>query len=187
VLETIPGVQVIGLGHKARQGKDTVARTLIEARPRDVQRFSFADDLYAYCRVEHGMYTKDAPLLQRVGVAMREKDRDIWIRSVAAKIADARPRVAVITDVRFPNEFEFVKRLGGVCWRVTRRDAHGRPFVDPSRPANHSSETALDGAPWDYELVNPEGDEAGFRDLVRCTFHVWARRQDEKNLQKISA
>jgi len=157
----IDGTLVIGLGHKARQGKDTAAGALVRSYPHEVMRFSFADDLYAVCRVLHGMQGKDAPLLQRVGVAMREQDPDVWIRSVDSKIRTDRPAVAVITDVRFPNEFAYVKALGGTCWRIVR-ERDGAPFVDPSRPADHVSETALDGAAWDRVLVNRDGDPGRF-------------------------
>ena len=161
---------VIGLGHKARHGKDSVARILIDAFPRPVQRFSFADDLYAICRVLHGMTVKDAPLLQRVGVAFRERDPETWVRCVDTKIREARPRVAVITDVRFPNELAFIRALGGVCWKVRRVLADGSEFVDPSRPATHISETALDGAVWDRVLENPDGQPEAFRDRVLCEY-----------------
>lgn len=156
----IPGVMVIGLGHKARHGKDTAAEVL--RRLACAERFAFADDLYAICRVLHGMVGKDAPLLQRVGVEMRAGDSEVWVRSVYSKILAARPRVAVITDVRFPNELEFVRAIGGEAWKIERRLADGSLFVDPSRPADHISETALDGATWDRVIVNPDGDPERF-------------------------
>jgi hypothetical protein len=161
--EPIPGVTVIGLGHRARHGKDTAAKAIISAmderRARGqfaptVERFSFADDLYAICRVLYGMTAKDAPLLQRVGVEYRDtKGVDVWVRSVYAKMQDARPMLAIVTDVRFPNEFAFIKALGGVTVRVSRVNPDGSLFVDPSRPATHISETALADAPWDVELT----------------------------------
>jgi hypothetical protein len=175
--EPIPGTLVIGLGHKARHGKDTAARTLIEAYPRLVQRFSFADDLYAVCRVVHGMTTKDAPLLQRVGVEYRERDPETWVRSVYAKILDAKPRVAVITDVRFPNEMAFVKALGGVCWKITRYISRDKTaFVDPSRPPTHISETALDDANWDREFINWDGEPQIMQDNLKYAFNAMPAR-----------
>lgn len=160
---------MIGLGHKARHGKDTAAKIL--SKEFGAQRFSFADDIYAVCRVLHGMTVKDAPLLQRVGVQMREEvDKDIWIKSVYAKMLQDRPHLAVITDVRFPNEFEFVKALGGVCLKVERRLLDGSLFVDPSRPANHVSETANDHMPWDRVIVNEEGRLEDFEDRVLTVY-----------------
>jgi hypothetical protein len=169
--QPIEGVTIIGLGHKARHGKDSAARILIEAFPRDVQRFAFADDLKAVARVMFGMREKDGPLLQTLGAdVIRRNDPDAWLRSVYYKIAETRPAVAVITDVRFPNELEFVRASGGECWRVERRLPDGSLFVDPSRPATHSSETALDGAAWDRVLVNPEGRPDVFKGAVMAAY-----------------
>jgi hypothetical protein len=176
VFAPIPETFVIGLGHKARQGKDTAAQILCGALPGRVQRFSFADDLYAVCRVLHGMTAKDAPLLQRVGCAERERDPHVWIRSVYGKILDARPGYAVITDVRFENEMDFVRQLGGECWRVDRVLSSGARFVDPSRPANHPSEIALDGARWDRVIENPDGDPETFKQRVVAAFFSQAQR-----------
>ena len=167
----IPGVFVLGLGHQARQGKDTAAKILVEAYPGLVQRFAFADDLYAVARVEHGMRTKDPRLLQWLGTEVyRRRDPDVWIRCVYSKLLDAMPRVAVVTDVRFPNELAFIQALGGVCWKVERQLADGSRFVDASRSASHPSETALDGAEWDQVLVNPNDEPDVFRERVLFAF-----------------
>lgn len=165
----IPGVLVIGLGHKARHGKDSCAQAMLESAPGDVLRIGFADALYDYCRIEHGMTTKDAPLLQRVGVEMRERDPQAWIKAVYYKILDKRPKVVVIPDVRFTNEAEFVKALGGYTIKIDRRYPvdrnidvtdrtylHDAPWVSKDRDPNHVSETQLDGYSWDLTITNRE-------------------------------
>lgn len=167
----IPGTLVIGIGHKARHGKDTAVACLTDTF-KAARRYSFADDLYAVCRVMHGMTTKDAPLLQRVGLEWRERDQNVWVKAVYAKLLNERPQVAVLSDVRFPNEMAFVRALGGMCWKVERRLADGSVFVDPSRPADHPSETALDDARWDTVIVNREGSLDAFRDSVLCHYHA---------------
>lgn len=150
----IEGVAVIGLGHKARAGKDTMAQAIVRAIPGAV-RYAFADDLRAYCRIVHGMVGKDAPLLQRIGVERREQDPEVWARSVYHKILEDRPRLAVISDVRFGNEAAMIRAMGGGTVRVTRYNEDGSVFVDPSRPADHVSETALDDPRhWDIEIEN---------------------------------
>ncbi len=155
----LPGVHVIGVGHKARHGKDTFARALVEARPDLVQRFAFADALKSVCRVQHGMTTKDAPLLQRVGVTARAGDIHVWVRALYWTLDEIRPPIAVITDVRFENEAAFVQEMGGSLVRVSRVSADGAPYVDPSRPADHVSETALDGFEgWQHVIVASSAD-----------------------------
>ena len=147
---------VIGFGHKARHGKDTCVAAIAKAIP-GATRFSFADDLYAVCRVLYGMKGKDPVLLQKVGLFYREVyGPDVWVRSVYSKMLAERPKLALVSDVRFPNEMEFVKQLGGMTVKVERRNEHGDLFVDPSRPADHPSETALNNTVWDVTLINSQ-------------------------------
>lgn len=156
--EPIPGVTVIGLGHKARHGKDTAGAAILAAIAGS-ERFSFAADLYAVARVEYGMTGKDPSLLQQIGSDYRlVKGEDIWVKSVYAKMLDTKPRLAVITDVRYQNEFAFVKQLGGTTVDVMRFNRDGSDYVDPNRPADHISEVELDDAPWDWFITALDGD-----------------------------
>jgi len=162
---------VIGIGHKARQGKDAVARALMETWPALVTRFAFADALKAIARADRGMTAKDARLLQALGLEYRQKDIDTLVRTVYWQIVDDAPRVAVITDVRFQNEIAFIKQMGGVCVRVDRRDADGTQLIDGGRPANHPSEVELETfTGWDYVIENVEGDRDGLRRAAIAMF-----------------
>lgn len=144
---------LIGIGHRARVGKDTFAWLLIDAlraRGIDARRYAFADALKAYCRVEHGMTAKDAPLLQQVGVSMRDsRGADIWVNTLAAQIAEEAPAIAIIPDMRFPNEMAWVQAQGGLAVRVTRPEP-----PDAGRDLTHISETALADAPFDLTIAN---------------------------------
>lgn len=151
----IPGVKVIGLGHRARNGKDSVASWFMTYHPQRSRIYGFADALKMHCRVEHGMTEKDGPLLQRVGGAFRDKDPEVWIRALYYRLNEERPSYAFISDVRHTNEAEFVKSLGGVLIRVSRFLPDGTPFIDPSRDPNHPSECELqDYTGWDYTIKN---------------------------------
>jgi hypothetical protein len=83
--------------------------------------------------------------LQRLGVAVREHvDPDAWVN---AALRGLKPGGAyVITDLRFPNEYEAIRERGGQVWRVTR------PGTAPVNA--HVSETALDGHEFDETIVN---------------------------------
>ncbi len=147
-----PGTLLIGLGHKARHGKDSVGRMLkdiFQAVGYNAHVYSFSEALYILCRDEYGMEGKDAPLLQRIGVQEREKDVDVWVRKCFETIKATKPRIAIITDCRFPNEYHHIKAQGGLVYNVRRFNQDGSLFVDPSRPADHISETALDNFPFD--------------------------------------
>lgn len=139
---------VIGFGHKARHGKDSAARYIHEAYPEETRIYSFASALKAYCRVAYGMTTKDAPLLQRIGLQFRQDHNpDFWVDILRAQILEEQPEVALITDVRFANEIAFCDYTVRVQ-RWLEDDKQGyRRYVADDRPADHPSEIALD----DYE------------------------------------
>ena len=55
----------------------------------------------------------------------------------------------IITDMRFPNEMNAVVKRHGITIRVTRPVKKSK-----NTPKLHSSETALDKAKFDYEIIN---------------------------------
>lgn len=117
-------------------------------------KIAFADALKAVCRVCYGMTHKDGPLLQMVGTDLyRRMNPNVWTDAVYWAIEEHKPRVVLIPDVRFPNEAEMVKAMGGELIRCTRM-VNGEQYIDPTRSATHPSETALDGYEgWDWDLV----------------------------------
>lgn len=145
----------VGIGAKARQGKDTLARMLHAYNPHNSRIIGFADALKSYARVQHGMTVKDGPLLQRVGVEMREsRGENFWIDVLRHTAEEATERVIIVADMRFPNEAEFIRSQGGTLVKVSRIDPRTRQlFVTPDRDPNHISETALDGyKDWNFQF-----------------------------------
>lgn len=61
-------------------------------------------------------------ILQQIGTeAMRDViDQNIWVYSLEQKIQNSSADNIVITDVRFPNEIELIRKLGGKLIRVKR-------------------------------------------------------------------
>jgi hypothetical protein len=92
--------------------------------------------------------------LQNLGVAAREvMGENVWVDAAFAGFNQHGPEGrflgesdVVVTDVRFPNEFERIKDLGGKLVKVSR------PGYGPAN--QHVSETALEDFEWDYELQN---------------------------------
>ena len=154
---------VIGFGNKARHGKDSAAAAIQEyARNMclpDTRIFKFATALYQECEQHHGMIGKDAPLLQRVGLEKRQLNENYWVDRLKFSMGPFRG-IALITDVRFKNEAEFVRKSGGFLVNVTRLNEDGVPFVAGDRPADHPSETELDGYNWDGYIKTKTGQEA---------------------------
>jgi hypothetical protein len=176
-------VFLVGLGHQARQGKDLAADAIVAAFGTDARRFACADAVRALARVEYRMTAKDAPLLQQIGVGRRSTDPDIWVRTVAWAIADwvadrqGRPGLAVIPDVRFPNEAQFVRQHQGLLIRVLRYGPDGQRVVATDRPATHISETSLYASDFTATLDNVQGRPELLQQravqLVQTHFWAW--------------
>lgn len=164
---------IVGLGHKARQGKDVVAARLarnITAAGRRPLVLPFAAPLKYFCRIL-GMTTKDGALLQHIGTdILRTKEPGIWFRSWAWTVDEERPDVVIVPDVRFPNEADFLLGLGARLVKVTRLEPDGRPYRAPDRPADHPSEVGLDGYQgWTDQVAAASGDTRAlerFADLL---------------------
>lgn len=164
---------IIAFGHKARNGKDTAGtavvgfyqqkRVLASASGHTLKSFpvaglyKFADALYELCRKEYGMTEKDAPLLQRVGSEYRDRDQDYWVKALFKNIPSTTD-IAVITDLRYQNEAEYIKSLGGFTVNVIRKHWNGDRYIADDRPASHPSEVDLDHYNFDYEIVGKSGE-----------------------------
>ena len=178
---------IVGFGNKARHGKDTAGEAVVayyeKQRAQTIKHYGygavdiskpaaklykFADALYRECREQHGMKEKDAPLLQKIGMARRAENRNYWVDQVATAIDKDKPSIAVITDVRFPNEADFIYDRSGILVNVSRLDATGEPYVATDRPADHPSETALDDYAWSYFIKAYTGESALVEQLAIC-------------------
>lgn len=165
----IPRVRVLGLSGWARSGKDSVAEFLEERC--GYIKMSFAQpmkdalvalnpmiDIYGNrmslktsTRFMSWDELKEAsseirPLLQRLGTEVGREmfGENFWVDQAIKAIPDGAK--VVFADVRFPNEAEAVKKLGGQVWRI-ERDGYG--------PANdHISEHALNKYDFDQRIYN---------------------------------
>lgn len=147
----MPMPLIIGFGHRARQGKNIAAEAIAEIAPRCVV-MGFADALKRMCADYWRMTEKDPLLLQRVGQGIRDFDHDFWVKQLERAVPTECDTL-LITDLRYQNEFDWIKRhVGGYCVKVTRL-VDGEPFVSGDRDPNHSSEVALADAKWDAELI----------------------------------
>lgn len=103
-------------------------------------------------------YGKHAKLLQWWGTEYRRaQNSNYWVDQWKAAI-NPKADIVLTTDMRFINEAEAVKSVGGFTVQVNRKNADGTRFVDPTRDQNHPSETQLDGYNFDYEITVKTGD-----------------------------
>jgi hypothetical protein len=76
-------------------------------------------------------------------------DTDFWIDLVLTQKRDSE--ILVVTDVRFPNEAEAIRSVGGQVWRINR---------DCQRETDHhASEQRLPDSLVDVEIYNNDGLE----------------------------
>lgn len=168
-------MEIIGLSGYARSGKDEAAKVLVNEfgfrriafadKLREVlyqlnpliawtgtppSKLWYVQDVIdtygwdGYKNTDFGLEIRR--LLQRLGTeAGRETLWDsIWVDAAFAGAQEGDK--IVVTDVRFPNEAQAIKDMGGEIWRVVR---------DGVGPANsHASETSLDDWEFDGKLIN---------------------------------
>lgn len=165
---------LIGFGNRARQGKDTAVATIIEhfGSKYDIRRYAFGDELKRevneldqfewcmrfgipydsnpdmtdpMCQTKHG---KQRALLQWYGTEYRRaKQPFYWVNKVKQRIEQDQPQVALISDVRFLNEYFFLVANKGCTVRVVRTGYDADPLMTA-----HISERELDKVQFNYEV-----------------------------------
>ena len=128
----------IGLVGFPRSGKDAAAKHLAEHH--GYTRIAFGDgvkslllaidpiykDSLEFLEICKNSKIKDTrEKLQNLGEVLRKYDPDFWVKTALEKI-EALPEGAsvVVTDVRYQNEFDLVKQLGGELVGI-KRPGHG--------------------------------------------------------------
>jgi hypothetical protein len=157
--------QILGVVGRAHAGKDSFAQALA---PYGFRRLAFADALkevtalLANEPVEHfhdpvlkeahcpslGMTRRRA--LQNVGQGMRQSLHDsIWLDKVIGQWREMNVPV-VVSDVRYPNEAEAIRAVGGLIVRIERPGFTGLQ----GDAAAHTSEAGIPDNLVDAVIVN---------------------------------
>jgi hypothetical protein len=91
-------------------------------------------------------------VLQYMGTEVfRKMYGNVWVDACIRKIQKEQPKLAVITDCRFPNEVEGVQQAGGKVLRYTRA-----PYPEDM----HDSESSLDRDKFDWDRFDAVIDNA---------------------------
>jgi len=119
---------LIGICGKAGAGKDTIGNYLVEKH--GFEKIALADPIKRLVKDifvldDHTVYDRVAreqpleqwggrsvrTLLQIIGTELFRKniDESIWVRSLWYRVAANKEKNYVVTDVRFPNELEFLR------------------------------------------------------------------------------
>jgi hypothetical protein len=72
----------------------------------------------------------------------------------------------IISDLRFPNEYDAIKKKGGLCIKVVR------PVVNKSTSEQHISEYALEYHTFDYTLDNSGDIDDLEKEVRQMLFHI---------------
>lgn len=156
---------LFGINGKARSGKDTLAKVFLEA---GFTRVAFADalkeatavitgepvafyhdDVHKELTIPHlGVTRRKA--LQGVGNTMRSVLGDqVWLLRALLPYDNHEMNLVVVTDVRYPNEAEAIRKRGGCVIRVLRE---GSGLTGEA--SAHVSEQTLDDSLIDIEVLN---------------------------------
>ena len=146
---------LIGVTGTARHGKDTVADHLVSHMAFTKASFAtavkeFAINQFGLTREEcyREKTEKSRWILQSIGNGCREEFGDeIWIEKLSQQIG-ALERT-VISDVRYLNEAEYIRKMGGYIIRVERPDA---PAIECG--ADHPSEMEMGSIVPNFSLHN---------------------------------
>lgn len=180
-------MKIIGLGHQMQVGKTTIANILEAVLPR-VKHISFANGVKLKVCQNYGLSAnyvfddKNKPLrvpgqdvtlrelLQTIGQGEREEDPDYWIKFAfggennksVEEYLDFLKWLGVshivVSDVRYPNEGDFIKSLGGVVIKIDR------PGI--AHDDQHSSEISMVDYDWNFVAVNYEGRPGACADSI---------------------
>lgn len=178
-MESLEKRFIIGFSGQMGSGKDTAALIVKHAYPGlNFEHVSFAQalkDAYSFLTGNKFLPYPEfkesicpvfkipvREVLQRMGTdALRNNfDKNIWINILASRYPTQN---LLISDVRFDNEAEWVRKNGGTVIRIYRTDD-----VAKSIWANHESEIGVKG---DFEIGN-DFSEVGFVDFKRSVLDV---------------
>jgi len=133
---------IIGFHGPAFSGKDTAASSIKELH-KDTDIFAFAQPLKEASKILFN-FTNDQlydpvikekmderwnksprQILQWLGTDVLRKhiNEEFFIMNMKQRIANSKAKYIVISDVRFPNEAEFVRSLGGKVIQITRSNS----------------------------------------------------------------
>jgi hypothetical protein len=142
-------MKIIAFGHQKRVGKDTASGFVstylrVERGVRRVKKAGFADklkdvcyQLYSWAGLQNKDYYEENPHMKEVVLhAIGKTPREIWI-SFGNEVKEATYRNTwldyliktseedkidwlVVSDMRFPNEADYIREAGGLVIKVTR-------------------------------------------------------------------
>lgn len=179
-------MKLIGFCGKAESGKNTAADVVVDMVSGEykVGDLAFGDnvkkaaaelfdiDIKKFYFNKHDMSTfwgmTHRAMLQQIATDVaRQFNKDFWVKRLAkdyAKVIKIRnPDVVLITDVRFINEAEWIRKKGGIIIEITRQVDSALSYCEQE----HVSEAGIP-----QELINKTVTNNGSRKELRNRLEV---------------
>lgn len=174
-------INLIGLTGLARSGKDTAAN-YITSLPHNYQTYAMAKPIKDACKImfnwtdEHvygdlkevvcpifGITPREA--MQKLGTEYGRNmiNNDIW--TIRAELVIKANKRLVITDIRFDNEAEMIKRNGGIVVKIDRKNLPRIKGVE-----NHDSELGISEQLIDEVIYNNQSLAMLYRKIDSVLF-----------------
>lgn len=124
-------INILGLTHQQCYGSDIDKNTLTDLN---------WEDMPGYDGDATGKMTA-RQVMEYVGTGIfRRMKRDVWVSATINKIYSDNPKLAIITDCRFPDEVQTIKKNNGKVIRLSRN----------THTSNYESEIVLDKENYDW-------------------------------------
>lgn len=124
-------MNILGLTWDQCYGSDDHKNTLTNIRWNNLPGYSGESEDFLTAR----------ETMEYIGTDMfRKMDNNVWANAIIRKIERDNPKIAIITDCRFPNEVDKIKSIDGKVIRLTKQ-----PYS-----SSHISENILDKENYDW-------------------------------------
>jgi FMN phosphatase YigB (HAD superfamily) len=196
-------IEIYGFSGKLGTGKNFIAEKIFLPMMPQKQTLvmAFADELKIEGIVKDNLdrtkvfgekdeFTRKALQTRGTELGRMKYGEQIWVNFLREWILAYSARGVerfIITDLRFPNEFQFIKDMGGVTFKV---NAPKRNLARLQKEANtagvkietissHSSETALDNQNgFDY-IINNDPEDNAFVQIRNIVFDTLKEHEEE--------
>ena len=159
----------VALCGKMASGKTTIAKrlSLIVGKKGGFQIVSMASKVKRVGREVFGMEEKDRPLLQQIGMKMREIRESVWLDALIRE--SEKYDLVVCDDVRFINEAKTLKEHGWILIKLDIDDDLQKKRLQNTYPddwkihwdnRDDASEAEVDKIPLEwFDLIIPSAND----------------------------
>lgn len=141
-------INILGLTWDQCYGSDENKNTLTSLKWKDMPEYNIT-----WTRMKDydpSGYMTARQVMEHIGTRIfRQIKLDSWVNGTINKIIHDKPKMAIITDCRFPNEIDIIKQHNGKTLRLSRSK-----YVSDSESENILDEDKYDWNHFDYIVRN---------------------------------